>query len=434
MAQTQTIQASQSNPDPRIPLTPDEEWALVAHVQARTQLLEHKKEGLTMDEKRICHRGERALRLLVQDCHRLIWWHVNRSNFSYRIPKEEMYQIGLMCVDLAANSHNPNKPGKQRSFKSWVSLKLRSRLINRFDTEFRYHRRGKAYCDQQIHNNDISNGYTPLKLAFYQALREKLEQIIQTSLIGKKAEVFRAYYLQNEESKQIADSLGLKVETVWKYNQLSRRTAPRKPTTPRVGRVVLNIIPAPRLSRIAQTGRHRFFQGEKAMNTSSQFDDCMYFNSLHQCCSVRLEESNLPIYLRREPTSEACKDFNVPDLLEFFQTPRTRKELAMIDNDDRDWQGVPVLQVCVQSGGLRIVGTVDGLTDLLTAIAKAMDKGNSSVELLSSESDVYPVMVERRDLASEWNNLPPPILDPKQIDDQPIDDSDLDGLDFREIF
>lgn len=103
-------------------------------------------------------------------------------------------------------------------------------------------------------------------------------------------------------------------------------------------------------------------------------------------------------------------------------------------HDDRDWQGVPVLQIYVQSGGLRIVGTVDGLGDLLNAISRALGKGISSVEVVSSESDVYPVMVERRDLASEWNNLPPSVLGPKQIDDKPINDSDLDDLDFREIF
>ncbi len=161
MAQTQTAQASQSNPAPRIPLTPDEEWALVADVQARTQLLERKKEGLTLAEKRICIRGERALKVLVKECHRVIWAQIHRSKFTYRIPVEDMYQIGLMCVQLAANSYNPNRPGKQRSFKNWVSLILRRRLINRIDTESRYHRRGKAYCDQQIHSDCVSNGYTP---------------------------------------------------------------------------------------------------------------------------------------------------------------------------------------------------------------------------------------------------------------------------------
>lgn len=106
----------------------------------------------------------------------------------------------------------------------------------------------------------------------------------------------------------------------------------------------------------------------------------------------------------------------------------------MIDDDDRDWQGIPVLQVFVQEGGLRIIGTVDGLGDLLTAIARAMGKGISSVEVVSSDSDVYPVMVERRDLASEWNHLPPSNINPGPVDDTPISPDDLEGVDFLESF
>ena len=223
MTQTQAIQASQSNPDSRIPLTPDEEWALVADVQARTQLLKSKKEGLTMAEKRICIRGERALRLLVQDCHRLIWWHVHRSSFSRHIPRDEMYQLGVMCVEQAANSHNPNKPGKQRSFKNWVSFQLKQRFIECFRKEFRYQRRNKAACDQQIHSECVSNGYTPFKSAFYQALREKLDQIITTSLTDQKAKLIQAHYWHGKDSANIAAHFGIKRKTVNGYLYESRK-------------------------------------------------------------------------------------------------------------------------------------------------------------------------------------------------------------------
>ena len=229
MTQTQTVQTSQSNPDLRISLTPDEEWALVANVQARTQLLKRKKEGLTLAEKRICIRGERALRLLVQECRPVILAQIYHSNLSHRIPREEMFQIGLMCVEQAANSHNPNKPGKQRSFKNWVSLKLRSRLINCFVTEFRYHRRGKAYCDQQIHSNSVSDEYTPIKSACNQDLRDKLEQIINDSLPEHEAKLIHDYYLGGKESKYIAANLGIKPKTVMWHIRQSRKQLRENP-------------------------------------------------------------------------------------------------------------------------------------------------------------------------------------------------------------
>lgn len=214
MTQTQTAQTSQSNPDPSPPLTPDEEWALVADVQARTQLLKRKKEGLTLAEKRICIRGERALRLLINECRPVIWDKIYRSSLSHRIPRDEMYQLGVMCVERAANNHNPRKPGRQRSFKNWVSFQLNQRFINSFNKEFRYQRRNKAACDQQIHSDSTSNGYTPLKSAFYQALREKLEQIINDSLPEHEAKLMHDYYLEDKESKYIAASLGIKPKTV----------------------------------------------------------------------------------------------------------------------------------------------------------------------------------------------------------------------------
>lgn len=158
--------------------------------------------------------------------------------------------------------------------------------------------------------------------------------------------------------------------------------------------------------------------------------DCWYFSPQHQCCTTRFKNlDGLDVLVAVTETSLACIDINKPDLRNLVTTQRISEVSGMIDDDDRDWQGVPVLQVFVQSGGLRIIGTVDGLTDLLTAIARAMGKGNSSVELVSSESDVYPVMVERRDLASEWSNLPSPV-----VNTEPSGDDGLDSLDFRENF
>lgn len=163
--------------------------------------------------------------------------------------------------------------------------------------------------------------------------------------------------------------------------------------------------------------------------------DCRYFSRQHQCCTARSEKlDGVGVLVAVTDNSPVCVDINNPDLSSFVANQQINEVSDMIDDDDRDWQGVPVLQIFFQPEGLRIVGTVDGLGDLLTAISKAIGKGISSVEVVSSESDVYPVMVERRDLASEWNNLPPSALGSKLIDDKPINDDDLDGLDFREEF
>ena len=169
------------------------------------------------------------------------------------------------------------------------------------------------------------------------------------------------------------------------------------------------------------------------MTTSNQCGKCIHFNSLHQCCGVRLEaEADLTSYLYREPTSEACKDFNVPDLLEFVQSQSTQEKLAMT-NDDRDWQALPVLHVYTESDRVRIVGTVEGLGDLLYAIAMAMGKRTGHGSLLLSNSVRYPVIVERKDLESEWRFLTTPAISPAPQTAGPHDIDDLD-LDFRDIF
>lgn len=162
-------------------------------------------------------------------------------------------------------------------------------------------------------------------------------------------------------------------------------------------------------------------------------DQCIYFNRQHNCCGTRLEEEgDLTSYLHREPTSEACKDFNVPDLLEFIQTQQTQKDLAM-NNDDRDWRALPVVHVYTESDRVRIVGTVEGLGDLLYAISMAMGKGTGHSGLVLSNSVRYQVTVERKDYESEWRFLTVPAISP---DPQTIKPYDIDGLDldFRDIF
>lgn len=169
------------------------------------------------------------------------------------------------------------------------------------------------------------------------------------------------------------------------------------------------------------------------MNISNQCEGCMYFNSLHQCCSVRLEEeSDLTSYMHRKPTSEACKDFNVSDLPEFVQTQHIQKDLAM-SNDDRDWQALPVVQIYTKSGGLHVAGTVEGLGNLLYAIAIAMGKGTGTSDLLLSNSARYSLTVQRLDLESEWQAIALPPLNRTPTDDEFYDLDDLD-VDFWDTF
>ena len=169
------------------------------------------------------------------------------------------------------------------------------------------------------------------------------------------------------------------------------------------------------------------------MNRPNQCGKCIYFNSLHQCCGVRLEEEgNLTNYLRREPTSKACKDFNVLDLPEFIQAQRTQKDLAM-NNDDQDWRALPVVQIYTKSGGLRVAGTVEGLGNLLYAIAMAMGKGTGTSDLLLSNSARYTLTVEKLDYESEWQAIALPPLNRTPTDDDPVDLGDLD-VDFYDTF
>lgn len=210
-------------------LTEQEEWALVAQVKERTQLLKRKKEGLTLAEKRICIRGERALRLLVQECHPVIWSLINRFNGSQYIPTEEMYQLGVMCVERAANNHNPNKPGRKKGFKSWVLFQLRQLFIKLFDKEFGYYRRNKAICEELKLIKPVGDEDTPIDAKSNNDLKDKLDQIITASLPDYKAKLLQAYYWQGQDSANIANNFGLPRGTVNNYLRASRKQLRENP-------------------------------------------------------------------------------------------------------------------------------------------------------------------------------------------------------------
>ena len=214
------------------------------HVKARTQLLKHKKEGLTLAEKRICLRGERALRLLVQECRPVILAQIHRFNGSKHIPTEEMYQLGVICVERAANNHNPNKPGRKKGFKSWVSFQLRQLFIQLFDKEFGYYRRNKATCEKLKCIKPVGDEGIPIDVEPTNYLREKLDQIITASLPDDKAKLIQAHYWQGEGSTNIAARLGLSRWTVSKYLRVSREQLRENPQIKELAESVLSAVPS----------------------------------------------------------------------------------------------------------------------------------------------------------------------------------------------
>ncbi|QUY45835.1 sigma-70 family RNA polymerase sigma factor [Acaryochloris marina] len=229
MVQTVISQDSYSNRSTREGLTEQEEWALVAHVKERTQLLKRKKEGLTLEEKRICLRGDRAMGLLVKECRPVILAQIHRFNGSEHIPTEEMYQLGVICVERAANNHNPNKPGRKKGFKSWVSFQLRQLFIKLFDKEFGYYRRTKVTCEKLKCIKPVGHEDIPIDTEPNNDLRDKLDQIITTALPDFNVKLIQAHYWQGEGSANIAASLGLSRWTVRKYLRVSREQLKENP-------------------------------------------------------------------------------------------------------------------------------------------------------------------------------------------------------------
>lgn len=161
---------------------------------------------------------------------------------------------------------------------------------------------------------------------------------------------------------------------------------------------------------------------------------CMYFSPQHQCCTTRIEKGyGSDVLVAVTETSPACSDINKPDLRDFLNIQRTTEGIPMTDNDDRDWRGIPVVQVIVQPEGLQIIGTGDGLCDLVSAIASALAIGASSCDLVMPDSTVYPVTIHRRDFASQWDRHRQANFNPDHSIDQSTDLDDL-NLDYRDNF
>ncbi|NJM68242.1 MAG: sigma-70 family RNA polymerase sigma factor [Acaryochloris sp. RU_4_1] len=204
-------------------LTTEEQLALVSQIQERTKLLKKKKAGLTLEEMRIRLRGERALKTLVHNCHRLIWSLINRFNFSDRLSNDELYQIGIITVERAANSYNPNWPGKPRNFTAWVFFLLRQKFRNLFKRELGLERKRATLHEQIRANARLCNDDTSLEFAIFEELKQLLKPILKTLTFHKQGQAFRAFYLQGETKHQIAISLGMTDNSVRTYLYEARK-------------------------------------------------------------------------------------------------------------------------------------------------------------------------------------------------------------------
>ncbi|KAI9130210.1 sigma factor [Acaryochloris sp. CCMEE 5410] len=168
-------------------LTTDEQLALVSQVQARTLLLKQKKAGLTLEETRICLRGERALKALVEGHHKMIWLMIHRFNFSDRLTTDELFQIGIITIEKAANYYNPTRPGRYRRFSSWVFFLLRQKFRNLFKQELGYEHKRKTLYGQLRMNAPLCNHDTPQDFAILEELKQLLKPLSKTLSFKSKS-------------------------------------------------------------------------------------------------------------------------------------------------------------------------------------------------------------------------------------------------------
>lgn len=211
-------------------LTDEEAWKLVAQVKARTELLKRKEDNFTLEEQRIRINGERAFNTLVNECSRLIWSLVHRFNFSNRVTSDEMFQLARIAIHRAVNNHKSGKAQNPKSFMGWVFLYIKSKFIDLYREELRYVRRVKAAKDS-LKAQFSSNQETPLQLAIERNLGEIVNQEIDSILPERNRFVVKAFYLQDQERKQIGRSIGRSDQVV---SELKRNSLNQLSNQPRI--------------------------------------------------------------------------------------------------------------------------------------------------------------------------------------------------------
>ena len=210
-------------------LTVEQELALIAQVQERTQLLKSKTDPLTPEEQRTRIQGERAFERLLADNKGTICRLIHRYNFLNRIAFDEMYQIALVAFEKAVSSFNPKCSGKQRKFTSWVFLKISSKYISLYRSELVFSRKVKSAYDA-LRACDKPNEYRPPNPLPEASLKEIILQEIESSLPKSDVQILKDYYFHEYPAKEIALSFGYSSAVLYKRkrNSLEQlRTNPR---------------------------------------------------------------------------------------------------------------------------------------------------------------------------------------------------------------
>jgi RNA polymerase sigma factor (sigma-70 family) len=210
-------------------LTLEQELALVAQIKERNELLKSKKDSLTLEEQRIRLRGERAFNRLVKEYKCLIWSLVNRFSFVERITEDEMYQIAIIAINYAISKHDPDRFGKRRMFSSWVSMKVKCRLIDMYRSELCLCNRTRAIHVALVKNSCFANNQTPLTFSMEEDLRTQLDRIVTSSMSNENAHMFKKFYLEGKQTSHIAMELGTTYRFVEGRNRRSRDQLRKNP-------------------------------------------------------------------------------------------------------------------------------------------------------------------------------------------------------------
>jgi RNA polymerase sigma factor (sigma-70 family) len=218
-------------------LTAEQEWVLISQVRERTELLSRKTNGFTIEEEQIRLRGERAFNALVKECREIIWALIYRFKFSERISSDELYQVALTELSRAVKTYDPNRvgsKGKRARFISWVFFKVRCTFQSLYRDEFRRNDRQISLCQELMKTTCMTRDEAALpaipEVDVSEQFRKQLEQLIETTLPEKGAQIFKRSYLQGESPNQIAPKFGIRPSTVRTHNHESRmklKTDPR---------------------------------------------------------------------------------------------------------------------------------------------------------------------------------------------------------------
>ena len=213
MAYTIATRSNQDKTAARQYLTAEQTMALVMQIKQRNEFLKINKGTLTLEEKLLCIRGERAFNELLDEYQGYIWSIIHRYNFADRITTDEMYQYAVIAFNRAISTHNPDKPVIQKTFSGWVYLHIKSKFSDLYRAELRRSKRVEAASGSlKIYFQSDNN--TPLDSAIEENLKEIIDQETEAALPQRKTQVLRSFYLQGLSRTDIARSVKCSPKTV----------------------------------------------------------------------------------------------------------------------------------------------------------------------------------------------------------------------------